>query len=401
MRLHEKWPKGHGVDREFWDKQKLWHLADAAAISLGIDPRVLYSDAEKKDPAYHGGPKLSWKQVPGLVSANENLVIMAMNGLLPVLKAGADGKSWYVHPAEYWSAIGGTQVESSDALKVERLWLTGAELLERWKLAPFELLDIMRSGNIEVFTNLDTGKILSKDSDPCFYCTEILPVLRLKTDNESLRVLNGERKICPFLQVPASLASELNAVVGSPMACLWVQGILYNDAEKMPVLEMGEKARRQCQMARMRTASVRLRDVEAYEQAHGLAPLLRSRSDAEASVNTPRAATVADVPESSKDQQGDGYERPFSTDQPQDYAGRLRDRKAHPDEIQYRMYELRLLRWDLRQWQAHCLAKDIPYPPDGEKGESDRDRYGKAYGRARARHLAKIEASKKSEKLPE
>ncbi|NCC85674.1 MAG: hypothetical protein EOM03_16355 [Clostridia bacterium] len=110
MRIHEKWPTGHGVDLDFWNKQKLWHLCDAAAISLGVDPRVMYSDAGTKDRALHGGPKLAQNEIPGLVSEIENLVIMAMNGLLPVLKNGfedADDKAWWcIRPADYRTAVG-------------------------------------------------------------------------------------------------------------------------------------------------------------------------------------------------------------------------------------------------------------------------------------------------------
>lgn len=110
MRLNEIWPEGHGVDREFWDKQKLWLLCDAAAITLGVDPRVYYDDRGTIDRSFHGGPKLAANSIPGLPNEIENLVIMAINGRLPVLNAHTDEDedkaNWCIRPADYWAAIG-------------------------------------------------------------------------------------------------------------------------------------------------------------------------------------------------------------------------------------------------------------------------------------------------------
>lgn len=173
MRIHEKWPKGHGVDREFWDKQKLWYLSDAAAISLGVDPRVCYSDAGTKDPAFHGGPKLAENQVPGLVSEIENLVIMATNGLLPVLKDGvsdSEDKAWWrIRPADYWDSIGNDQAANFDDPMIHKRLITGSELLERWNMAPFELLAQVKAGDITPFFEF-AGARRTPGNDPCLYC---------------------------------------------------------------------------------------------------------------------------------------------------------------------------------------------------------------------------------------
>lgn len=83
-------------------------------------------------------------------------------------------------------------------------------------------------------------------------------------------------------------------------------------------------------------------------------------------------------------------ERPLPSDEPRDYADRLEAKGVHLDEIQYRLYEFRLQRWNFRQWQAHCVANRIHYPQKGTKGESDRSKYGKAYGRSVKRHLSKV-----------
>ncbi len=105
--------------------------------------------------------------------------------------------------------------------------------------------------------------------------------------------------------------------------------------------------------------------------------------------------------QSGQDQQADGCKRPLPTDEATDFIQRLRDKKVHPDEIQYRVYEYRLPRWGLSQWKAHCLVNDIDYPPKGLKGDPDRDKCGKAYRDARDRHLARARASEKSEFTPE
>lgn len=113
MRLNEIWPEGHGVDREFWDKQKLWLLSQAAAITLGVDPRVCYQDKGTTDLSFHGGPKLAENSIPGLPNEIENLVIMAINGRLPVLNAHTDEDedkaNWCICPADYWAAVGEEQ----------------------------------------------------------------------------------------------------------------------------------------------------------------------------------------------------------------------------------------------------------------------------------------------------
>lgn len=106
MRIHEMWPQGHGVDLDFWDDQDLWHLCDAAAIALGIDPRITYSSAT--DPAFQGGPKLAENQIPGLITKIENLCVMARNGMLPVLKDGVNDDApmwWQVRPADFRAFI--------------------------------------------------------------------------------------------------------------------------------------------------------------------------------------------------------------------------------------------------------------------------------------------------------
>jgi len=117
----------------------------------------------------------------------------------------------------------------------------------------------------------------------------------------------------------------------------------------------------------------------------------------------PVATTLpaTDAAEVFHDQQVDGYNRPWPKDTPKDYIDRLRDKKVHADEIQYRTYEYQLRKWDLTQWQVFCLVHDIDYPPEGTRGDTDRDKYGKAYGRSAKRHLARVETSEKSVKMPE
>ena len=117
---------------------------------------------------------------------------------------------------------------------------------------------------------------------------------------------------------------------------------------------------------------------------------------------SPRLAEVLPpTTEPGHDQQADGYSRPLPDDEVTDFIQRLRDKKVHPDEIQYRVCEYQRPKWDLSQWQVHCLVNDIPYPPEGSKGEVERNKYGKSYGRARGRYLVRVETSEKSEKVPE
>lgn len=140
MRIHEKWPSGHGVDLEFWNKQKLWHLCDAAAISLGVDPRVTYSDEGTRDRILHGGPKLAENEIPGLITEIENLVVMAQNGLLPVLKNGledVDDKAfWYIRPTDFWTLM---KEELADTNTSAPIWdpeADGRAVKERYAKAP-------------------------------------------------------------------------------------------------------------------------------------------------------------------------------------------------------------------------------------------------------------------------
>ncbi len=93
--------------------------------------------------------------------------------------------------------------------------------------------------------------------------------------------------------------------------------------------------------------------------------------------------------------------RPLPEDEPADFIRRLKSKNVNPDEIKFLTYEHQPERWGLSQWQVHCLVKEIPYPPEGTRGEADRDKYAKAYGRSVKRHMARVETSEKSEKVPE
>lgn len=99
---YKKWPEGVGVDLEFWNNRDLWWLLDAAAISMGIDPRVFRKDAT--DPVFHGGPNLCFDSFPGLHTKINDLCIMAKNGLFPVLRDGVNDHRpmwWCVRPSDY------------------------------------------------------------------------------------------------------------------------------------------------------------------------------------------------------------------------------------------------------------------------------------------------------------
>lgn len=232
-------------------------------------------------------------------------------------------------------------------------FISGAGVRDRFQWLPFELVAAMKAGELVPIDPEGEGLVrLTEAVNPCLYC-------------------NGERNPneCGRGKVTCA-AFSLGSFGGGGGQRLWQsKSCLRRDSKTTQTQELD-------------AAIFFFSEVLDYEIAHGLTP-----------------ATEATGP--GQDQQVDGYARPLPDDEPKDFILRLKGKGVHDDEIQYRLYEFRIPRWNLRQWQAHCLVSEISYPPKGLKCDPDRDKYGKAYRDAKDRHLARVGASEKSEFIPE
>ncbi len=247
---------------------------------------------------------------------------------------------------------------------MNKRWITGAELLERWNYQPFELVAAMVSEELNP-VDPKTGRPGYERWDcrgSCFYCDKA-SVDRFTICSESSEYPH-----------PADLPIAPGATTDPPLI---VRCSFERHGREIYRADLAIKS------------TFAMAEVQAFEHAHGLRIWTQADHDA------------VNANEAGHDQQIDGYATPLSDDEPKDFINRLKGKGVHDDEIQYRLYEFRLPRWRLTQWKAHCLVNEIPYPPKGMKGEVDRDNYGKAYGRAKDRHQIKVKASEKSEKVPE
>lgn len=220
-------------------------------------------------------------------------------------------------------------------------WITGEEILERWQAAPFELVEAILSGGLAA-VNIKTGIKFSEDTisvweygrdGKCFFCT----------------------KPIEWLTVCHSVRQALHPDKHKNIFC---------DALRP---ELTENIRTEERIQKAMELHFLFSEVEAYEKAHGLA------SSAEQGATAPQAI--------------ENCAEPLPTDSPEDYAQRLKSLHLHRDEIKYRLYRLGLPRWKMTQWKAHCIAEDVPYPPNGLKGETDRNNHKAAYLRSEKRFL--------------
>ncbi|UTF49406.1 hypothetical protein NLA06_12650 [Desulfomicrobium sp. ZS1] len=151
---------------------------------------------------------------------------------------------------------------------VEKRWITGEEILERWQAAPFEFVGVVLSKGLTA-VDLGTGKRFEwKETDrrtpqnsvaQCFFCTKL-----------------GDNPVCynTFWEDPYSDEDVLCSSVD------W---------------EMADGGRDYWRIDFVKRLCFNISEVQAYEQAHGLGPLPHKPDTAEALAETLRAAGITDA----------------------------------------------------------------------------------------------------------
>lgn len=103
------WPTDSVVDLEYWNARLVWRLVEAVAIKKGLDPRIFITEDRSGDGFHKLGPKSALKEIPGFHRDLDDVCQMAMNGVLPVQKEGANADVpmfWTVRPGDFKKACG-------------------------------------------------------------------------------------------------------------------------------------------------------------------------------------------------------------------------------------------------------------------------------------------------------
>jgi len=143
--------------------------------------------------------------------------------------------------------------------------------LKRWQAAPFELVDAMLSEELHP-VDLETGlKGFDGQDDTCFYCD------KWRVNRFTVCSDGSEYEPSLFPLPPVAPGS-------SAPAPIIVHCHYFDDYE-----------RAHYRAKRARSSTFSLAEVEAYEQTHGLGPLPHAPANAEALVDTLRAAGITDA----------------------------------------------------------------------------------------------------------
>lgn len=134
-------------------------------------------------------------------------------------------------------------------------WITGQDILARWKAQPFELVAAMLSGELVAVD--EYGNPFTREVDQCFFCCK--------------EISDHKPTVC---------------YVSDDWAEVHCHSISY--------FSSGQE-RTKARFSGLKDHVFFMPEVEAYEQAHGLGPLPHKPETAEALAETLRAAGITDA----------------------------------------------------------------------------------------------------------
>lgn len=252
-----------------------------------------------------------------------------------------------------------------------RRWITGGEIIKRWDALPFELFEPMEKGEL-VPVRPENGERQTKKVNPCLYCEG-----------------------------------------GDPLPTAFFN---YRTCRLSPSIECSEWGSAD-RIKRIMEAKFRGSEVLAYEQLHGLGPLLSypecedsdalpeqklrkaldreiGEEDAKAILQRKladgifsKSISLCDHPTPSTDfvtalqtQDNEGAITPCPApevlpDSPVDYVQQMKIAKLDVAEIKDRLYSNGKKAWNLTWWKVHCIVEGKPYPSNGKMGAAEKIDY--------------------------
>lgn len=161
-------------------------------------------------------------------------------------------------------------------MEVEReRFISGEDILKRWKGAPFELVDAMLSGEL-IAIDKKTSDRHVQENDRCFFCNQ-----NLQGDGFDICIMTEdefERGVHYYHTI-----DEVHYYVRYCRDVSPGMEIMTNEYRTAYRVEIAMQS------------DFFMHDVEAYEQAHGLGPRPHKPATAEALAETLRAAGITDA----------------------------------------------------------------------------------------------------------